>query len=120
MGASGGNKPSVSEDSIIPVYLRQSIKSSYILKQIFSYLAQKKKLSIIAHNNKYQKLFKINKEDYKGISGKIIYFDKKGNGKEYKADINQLLFEGRYSNEKKMEKEKNFMKMEKLNSKENI
>ena len=108
MGASGGNKPSISEDSIIPVYLRQSIKSSYILKQIFSYLTKKKKLSIIAHNTKYQKLFEINKEDYKRISGKIIYFDKKGNGKIYKADTNQLLFEGRYLNGKKNGKGKEF------------
>ena len=44
------------------------IKSSYIKKEIFSLLKQKKILSMIIYNKKLQKLFVVDIEDYKKIS----------------------------------------------------
>ena len=58
----------------------EDIKSSYITKQIFSFLREKKKLNIIIYNKELQKKFLINIEDYKNISGRYKKGEK--NGKE--------------------------------------
>ena len=51
-------------------YIEKSIESSYILKNIFSYLSEKQKLKIIIYNKHLQKKLDINIEDYKKVSGK--------------------------------------------------
>ena len=48
----------------------RDIKSSYIKKEIFTLLNQKKLLNMIIYNKKLQKLFKVDIDDYKKISGK--------------------------------------------------
>ena len=93
-------------------YLK-SIKSIYIFKYIFSFLYEKKKLNIIIFNKKFQKIFDINIDNYKAISGKIHIGERNGIGKEFSLDSNILLFEGEYLNGKKMEKEKNMIIKEK-------
>ena len=90
------------------------MKSSYILKGILSFLYEKKRLNLIIYNIKLKRKLGINIDKYKSISGKIIIGERNGNGIEYKLGINNiLLFKGEYLNGKKMEKEKNIMKMKK-------
>ena len=86
------------------------IKSKYIINNIFSYIYKNKKLELIKYNKKYQKIFKIDINYYKEISGKFIKGERNGEGKEYNED-NKLLFEGEYKNGKNMEKEKNIIIM---------
>ena len=47
------------------------VRSRYILKEIFSFLDERKKLIIIKYNKIYNKLFGITIEQYKKSSGKI-------------------------------------------------
>ena len=47
------------------VNLKDSVKSKYILKLIFSHLEQKKTLDIIKYNNAYKKVFGLNLKIYK-------------------------------------------------------
>ena len=46
------------------------IKSSFIIKIIFSFLSQKQKLNMIIYNKKLQKMLSVDIYDYKEISGK--------------------------------------------------
>ena len=89
----------------------KDIKSSFITKELFSFLSGKQKLNIIRYNKKLQKMLLIDIRDYKKISGKYKIDGKNGKGSEYLIDTNILIFEGEYSNGKKMGKEKNIMKM---------
>ena len=86
----------------------EDIKSSYIKKEIFSLLDQKKILSMIIYNKKLQKLFAVNIEDYKKISGKYMEGEKNGEGKEYGLETNRLIFEGKYLNGKRNGKGKEY------------
>ena len=61
----------------------KSIKSFYILEDIFSFLPVKQILNLIIYNKYLQKKFDINIEDYKKISGKYKEGRKNGKGKEY-------------------------------------
>ena len=49
----------------------KSIKSSYIKKDIFSFLQEKQKLNMIMYNKELQKMLDIDIEIYKKISGNI-------------------------------------------------
>ena len=83
-----------------PVNLRKSLKSTYILKNIFSLLTEKKKLTIISYNKKYQANLDISIENFKSICIKYIIGEKNGQAKEYdKKD--RLIFEGEYLNWKR-------------------
>ena len=86
----------------------EDIKSSYIKKEIFSLLNQKKILSMIIYNKKLQKLFVVDIEDYKKISGKYKEGEKNGKGKEYDLKTNILIFEGEYLNGKRNGKGKEY------------
>ena len=83
-----------------PVNLR-SVKSLYIIDNIFSFLNEKNKLNMIIYNKKYQKLFGINIEQYKKLTGKYKVGERNGIGKEYLLNKNILIFEGEYLNGKK-------------------
>ena len=52
MGASNGNIPLIK-----PINLKEKVKSSYIIKVIFSFLNEKKKLNLIIYNNIYKNKF---------------------------------------------------------------
>ena len=45
-----------SESKSVPksINLRQTVKSEYFIKEIFSFLCEKKKLNIISYNKAYQ------------------------------------------------------------------
>ena len=102
------------------VNMKKEIKSFYIIKEILSYLKEKKKLDLIIYNKSIQKLMGYNIDYYKNISQKYKVADKNGKGKEFLLfDKTKLIFKGEYLNGKKMEKEKNILMVKKY-SKENI
>ena len=59
----------------------QIIKSSFILKRVFSLLATIKKLDLIIYNKILQRKLLIDIDDYKKESGKIIIGKRNGLGK---------------------------------------
>ena len=101
------------------------IKSKYILKYIFSFLAEKRGLMLIYYNKQYRNKFsydqkkisgkyiEVEKDGYGRIfsnkSKKVIYkgyfknFKKNGEGKEYNENDNSIKFEGKYLNGKRYE-----------------
>ena len=108
MGVSGDNKPLISEPLYIPVNIRKTVKSSYIIQYIFSLITNRKKLEVVNNNKHFQKLFEINIEDYKKLSGKYVIYDKKEKGKEFKSGTKILIFEGKYLNGKRNGKGKEY------------
>ena len=84
-----------------------NIRSKYCLEYIFSFIQEKKKLSIIIYNKDLQKRLNRNINYYKGISMKSLEIDKNGIGKIYDC-FGELLFEGEYSNKKKNGKGKEY------------
>ena len=94
------------------VNLKNSVKSIFILKKIILCLTERQKLKLIKHNKKYLDLFNINIENYKNLSGKIKIPELNGYCKVYDLKTNNLLFEGQYLNEKKVENVKSIIIME--------
>ena len=83
------------------INLHKSIKSKYILQQIFSFLEEKKKLTLINHNKKIQNMLDKNVNDYKIISGIGIFWERNGIGREYKLNSIILIFKGEFINGKR-------------------
>jgi len=90
------------------VNLIKTLKSQYIIKDIFSCLEEKTKLTIIVHNKKYQNLLGLDINYYKNKSGKYRIIEKNGICKEYTLKENKLIFEGEFKNGKKNGKAKEF------------
>ena len=88
--------------------VRKTIKSIYNLKNIFSFLSEKKKLDIIIYNKHLQNKFEININDYKRINGRYKVGERNGKGKEYDISSNKMLFEGEYLNGKRNGKGKEY------------
>ena len=97
--------------TLYPVNLLSLVKSKYIFNKIIEILDENKKLNILCYNKKMKRKLGITLDDYKIMSGKEFSGEKNGKGKEYKIGTKILIFEGKYLNEKKMEKEKNIMIM---------
>ena len=76
------------------------IKSTYIIKNIFSFINRKKRMKLIIYNKQLQNMIGIDIEDYKETSRKDI-IEVNGKGREYKLNTNELIFEGEYKNWKK-------------------
>ena len=73
----------------------ENIKSSYLIKNIFSYIDdEKRRLRIFKYNKSLQKLNNINLVNYKIFSGKYIIYDANGKGKIYDAYKDTLLYDG--------------------------
>ena len=81
---------------------------SPILKIIFSFLNEKKKLNIIINNKKIQKKLEINIKNYEKISERYKIGERNGKGKEYLKYNNKLKFEGEYLNGKRNGKGKEY------------
>ena len=81
----------------VPLY----IKSSDIIKEIFSYLNEKHALNLIIYNTKLQNIVGFDIKNYKKISGKFKIGGKNGEGREYILNTNILIFEGEYLNRKR-------------------
>jgi len=78
-----------------------NIKSSYIIKGLFSFLNEKQKLNMIIYNKELQKKCLVDIEDYKKLSLKYKVGERNGKGKEYIKDTKRLIFEGEYLNGKR-------------------
>ena len=85
-----------------------SIKSPYILKKVFSFIDEKRKLNMIIYNKELQKKLGIDIEEYKKKSGKYKIGEKNGKGKEYILNTDKLIFEGEYLNGKRNGKGKEY------------
>ncbi len=83
------------------LFLIKHIKSSYILKILFSNIRENKKLDMIKYNKEIQNHLAVNIDDYKNKSGRYIIKEKNGYGKEYQLNTNILVFEGEYSKGKR-------------------
>ena len=83
------------------INLQKYVKSKYFLQQIFSFLEEKKKLTLINHNKKIQNMLDKNENDYKIISGKEFFGERNGIEREYKLNSNILIFKGEYINGKR-------------------
>jgi len=94
--------------------LLESIKSSYIIEIVFSFLYEKKKYNLIIYNKQLQKTLDIDIEAYIKMSGKYKIGEKNGKGKEYLLNIDKLLFEGEYKNGRKNGKGKEYYNNGKL------
>ena len=79
----------------------KNFKSEYFLKTIFSFIKERRKLDILAHNKSLQNQIEISIINYKLFSGRYIEFSSIGKGREFKADKNIILFEGEYANGKR-------------------
>ena len=90
------------------INLEKTIKSFYIIKYIFSFLSENKKLSLIFYNKQYQSKLEINIEYYKETSGKYKIAEKNGKGKEYDLNTYKLIFVGEYKNKKREGKGKEY------------
>ena len=90
------------------VNLIKTLKSQYIIKDIFSCLEEKTKLTIIVHNKKYQNLLGFSINYYKNTSEKLRIIGKNGICKEYTLKDKILIFEGEFKNGKKNGKAKEF------------
>ena len=93
------------------------IKSSYILKIIFSNINEKSKLDIIRFNKTLQNKLDINIMNYIIFGRKYFIGDKNGKGKEYFINYtlvfgqicyDVLIFEGKYLNGKRNGKGKEY------------
>ena len=85
-----------------------TIKSKYIMKNIFLLLDEKKLLQLVAYNKELQNLMDIKLICYKVVSGKYFLWDKNGYGKEYNINDDELIFEGEYLNGKRNGKGKEY------------
>ena len=100
------------------------LKSPYILKIIFSYIDEQRKLEYIKYNKFFQKKLFISITNYNNKKFNAIY-DKNNKGKEYNGRNDILIFEGEYLNGKRLGKGKEYwdnkliFKGEYLNGKRN-
>ena len=79
----------------------QRIKSSFILKKIFNNVYYKRKLYITKNNKRIKQKLDINLIDFRRFSGRYKE-DMNGKTKEYDSYSHRLLFEGLYSNGKRI------------------
>ena len=78
----------------------RKIKSTYILKIVFTYVDDRRKLNLIKFNKKIQSILGLNLIDFRRFSGRYKV-EEYGKIKEYNSYNNRLIFEGQYSNEKR-------------------
>ena len=74
------------------------VKSIYVTNEIFSFLTERKKLTIFIYNKELQNNLDITIEDYKYASKRYKLIEDDGKGKEFKLNTNILIFEGEYTN----------------------
>ena len=86
----------------------EKVKSSYIIKLIFTYIDEEQKLKLIKSTKSLQNSNNISIINYKLFSGKYIVYETNTNGKEYDIYNNNLLFEGEYLKGKRNGKGKGY------------
>ena len=90
------------------IKILEDIKSTYIIKEVFSFLYEKQKLNIIIYNKHLQNRLGVDIEYYKKIGRQYKIGDKNGIGKVYDLNTNKLRFEGEYINGKRHGKGKEY------------
>ena len=85
----------------------RDIKSSYMIKRIFSFLCEKQKLIMIINNKDLQKILSVDLNDYRRTSVKYKIGGKNGKGRVYLLKT-KMLFEGEYINGRKHGKGKEY------------
>ena len=88
-------------ENIQSIINNRYIKSSYIIKTVFSFLSEKQKLNMIIYNKELQKICLVDIKDYQKISGKYKIDGRNGKGKKYIINTDRLIFEGEYLNGKR-------------------
>ena len=78
-----------------------NIKSSFIMKKIFSLVHDNILLELIKYNKNIQKVLNIDIINYKIFSRKSIILEADGKGKEYTNYNKKLVFEGEYKKGKR-------------------
>ena len=73
----------------------RDIKSSNIIKEIFSFMNKKQILNIIIYNKELKKMLLFNIEDYIKISGKYKIEEKNEKGREYELNKDKLKIIGK-------------------------
>ena len=86
----------------------KNVKSTFIVKKVFSIANEKVKLELIKYNKRIQNILNIKLLNYKLFSGKYIIYSTKGVGKEYDAYTDDLIYEGEYLNGKRNGKGKEY------------
>ena len=86
----------------------RDIKSSYLLKKVFSFIDEKYELEMIKYSKYFQNLLSLNIDSYKKISGKYKEGGINGQGKEFLIENNSLIFEGEYLKGKRNGKGKEY------------
>jgi antitoxin component YwqK of YwqJK toxin-antitoxin module len=78
----------------------KNVKSNYILKHVFSYIDERKKLYLIKYNKNFQNKLNINLIIYKAFSKKFIIYDNKNNkeGREFLYYKDSRIYQGEYLN----------------------
>ena len=74
----------------------EKIKSKYILKFIFTYVNERRKLILIQINKKIIDKLEIKLINYQFLAGKYRIGKRNGKGKEYDSFDDNLVFEGEY------------------------
>ena len=91
-------KLNLENNNAIGKFTLGNVKSTYILKKIFSHLDEKIKLKLIKYNKTLQNKINIRLINYQYFTGKYIKYEIEGKGKEYNCIDNSLIFEGEYLN----------------------
>ena len=86
----------------------ENIKSSYIMKILFLYVDEEKKLEIVKYNKSLQKNIDISIINYKFFTGKYIIYESNRIRREYNGYDDILRFEGEYLNGKRNGKGKEY------------
>ena len=100
-----GNNPKKKESMVSEL---KNIKSLFQIKYIFSFLHEKTKLYLLIYSKSFQKILNFNIEYYKNYSRRYKIMEKDGNGKEFYAKQNTLCFVGKYLNNKRNGKGKEY------------
>ena len=81
----------------------ENLKSSYNLKNIFSFVEEKRKLIILKNNTFFQNKLDINAINIEKLCRRNIIFEENGNGngEESTKKYHILLFKGEYLNFKR-------------------
>ena len=91
----------------------KNVKTSYFLKLLFSFIAEKQKLDIIKYNKRLQEIINVTLINYKYFTRKYLIYESNGKGKEYDYD-GDLIFEGEYLNGRRNGKGKEYNYDDKL------
>ena len=86
----------------------KTIKSSYFIPILFSFVYERQKLKVIKYNKILQTNLNINILNYKYFTGRYILYESNRIGKEINYIDNALIFEGEYLNGKRHGKGKEF------------